>query len=162
MFAIFTCIQSLTYWTDVFSQRDMDRVERDTCKSFLITLSRPSLTSRLKIVNRSLYHSAPVLWNNLPSHLRQVVHRVTPSLISNSPVSNLLTSLFLKKLKPIYFTLPVLLSLYSPMLFSGSIFPVLTKLRLFIPHTFRYRSPSYRSRQFLCYLTCKCLRICGH
>jgi len=36
---------------------------------------------------------------DLPSHLRQVVHHVTPSPISNSPVSNLLTSLFLKKLK---------------------------------------------------------------
>jgi len=65
----------------------------------LITLSRPSLTSRLKIANRSFYHYAPVLWNNLPSHLRQVVHHVTPS-ISNSPdVSDLSTSLFLKKLK---------------------------------------------------------------
>jgi len=61
----------------------------------LITLSRPSLTSRLKIANRSYYHSAPVLCNNLPSHLRQVVHHVTPSPISNSPVSNLSTSLSL-------------------------------------------------------------------
>jgi len=69
-----------------------------TRSSSLFTLSRPSLTSRLKIANRSFYHSAPVLWNNLPSHLRQVVHHITPS-ISNSPVSDLLTSLFLKKLK---------------------------------------------------------------
>jgi len=53
------------------------------------SLSRPSLTSRLKISNRSFYHSAPVLWNNLPSYLRQVVHHVTPSPISNSPVSDL-------------------------------------------------------------------------
>jgi len=70
------------------------------CTRFLslITLSRPSLTSRLKIANRSFYHSAPVLRNNLPSYLRQVVHHVTPS-ISNSPVSNLSISLFLKKLK---------------------------------------------------------------
>jgi len=64
-----------------------------------ITLSRPSLTSPLKIANRSFYHSAPVLWNNLPSYLRQVVHHVTPSPISNSPVSDLPTSLFLKTLK---------------------------------------------------------------
>jgi len=35
---------------------------------------------------------------NLPSHLRQVVHHVTPS-ISKSPVSDLSISLFLKKLK---------------------------------------------------------------
>jgi len=71
---------------------------RCTRSSSLITLSRPFLTSRLKIANRYFYHSAPVLWNNLPSHLRQVVHYVTPS-ISNSPVSYLSTSLFLKKLK---------------------------------------------------------------
>jgi len=66
----------------------------------LITLSRPSLTARLTIANRFFYHSAPAcLWNNLPSHLRQVVHHITPSPFSNSPVSNLSTSLFLKKLK---------------------------------------------------------------
>jgi len=29
--------------------------------------------------------------------------------------------------------------------------------RLFISHTIRYHSPSYHSRQFFCYLTCKCL-----
>jgi len=72
---------------------------RCTQSSSLITLSRPSLTSRPKIANRSFYHSAPVLWNYLPSHLRQVVRHVTPSPILNSSVSNLSTSLFLKKLK---------------------------------------------------------------
>jgi len=71
---------------------------RCTRFSSLITLSRPSPTSRLKIVIRSFYHSAPVLWNNLPSHLRQVVYHVTPP-ISNLPVPNLSTSLFLNKLK---------------------------------------------------------------
>jgi len=50
---------------------------RCTRSSSLITLSRPSLTSRLKIANWSFYHSAPVLWNNLPFHLRQVVHHIT-------------------------------------------------------------------------------------
>jgi len=74
----------------------------------LITLSRLSLTSRLKISNRSYYHSAPVLWNNLPSHLRQVVHHITPTPLLNSPVSDLSTALFFKKLKPISFTLPSL------------------------------------------------------
>jgi len=66
----------------------------------LSPFSRPSLTSRLNIANRpkSFYHSAPVSWSNLPSHLRQVVHHVTPS-IPNSLVSDLSTSLFLKKLK---------------------------------------------------------------
>jgi len=75
---------------------------RCTRSSSHITLSRPSLTSRLKsrlkITNRSFYHFAPVIWINLPSHLHQVVHHVTPP-ISNSPASNLSTSLFLKKLK---------------------------------------------------------------
>jgi len=80
---------------------------RCTRSSFLVTLGRPSLTSRC------FYHSTPVLWNNLPSHLRQVVHHVTPSLISNSPVSDLSTYLFLRKLKT---HLPFLLSLYSPRL----------------------------------------------
>jgi len=46
----------------------------------LIALSRPVLTSRLKIANIPYYHSAPVLWNNLPPHLRQIVHHVTPLL----------------------------------------------------------------------------------
>jgi len=37
-----------------------------------------------------------------------------------------------------------------------------TKLRRFISHTFRYHSPSYHSRHFLCNLTCKCLWISSH
>jgi len=47
---------------------------RCTRSSSLIILSRPSLTSRLKIANIDPYIilHAPVLWNNLPSHLRQV------------------------------------------------------------------------------------------
>jgi len=72
---------------------------RCTRSSSLITLSRPSLTPRLKIANRSYYHSAPALWNNLTSYLRQVVHHITASPILNSPVSVLSTSLFLKNLK---------------------------------------------------------------
>jgi len=82
---------------------------RCTQSSSLITLSCPSLTSRLKIANRSYYHSAPVLWNNFPSDLH-AAHHVTLSPIFNSPVSDLSASL----LKPISFTLPFLLSLYSP------------------------------------------------
>jgi len=65
---------------------------RSTRSSCSITLSRPSLTSRPKIVNRSSYHSAPVLWNCRPSDLHQVVHYVTPPSILNSPVSDLSTS----------------------------------------------------------------------
>jgi len=113
------------------------------------TLSHPSLTSRLKIANRSCYQSALVLRNNLPSRLRQVVHHVTPSPILNCPVSDLSTSLFLKKLKTHLFTLPFLHCMYSPIIaISRLISLVLTKLRLFISHTIRYHSPSYHSHQF--------------
>jgi len=61
---------------------------------------------------------APVLRNSLPSDQRRVAHHVDPSLIFNSPGSDLSTSLslFLKKLKPIFFTVLLLLSLYSPRL----------------------------------------------
>jgi len=71
--------------------------------SSLITLSRPSLTSRFKIANRSYYHSAPVLWDNFLSDLRHAAHHVIPSPIINSPFSDLSTSLFLKKLKTYLF-----------------------------------------------------------
>ena len=73
---------------------------RSTRSSSLITLNRPTNTSRLKILNRSFSHSAPVLWNNLPPDLRQFSYYPTSSTVTlNSPVSNLSTSLFLKKLK---------------------------------------------------------------
>jgi len=69
-------------------------LHRCTLSSSLITLSRPSLTSRLKIAIRSYFRAAPVLWNNLPSHIRQVVHHVTPLPI----LKNLSHSLFLSSL----------------------------------------------------------------
>jgi len=73
---------------------------RCTRFSSLIALSRPSLTSRRKIANRprSYYHSAHILWNNLPYDLRHVTHHVTAPMY-NSPVSDPSTSLFLKKFK---------------------------------------------------------------
>ena len=73
---------------------------RSTRSSSLITLNRPTNTSRLKILNRSFSHSAPVLCNNLPPDLPQFSYYPTSSTVTlNSPVSNLSTSLFLKKLK---------------------------------------------------------------
>jgi exonuclease III len=73
---------------------------RSTRSSSLITLNRPTNTSRLRISNRSFSHCAPVLWNNLPPDLRQFSHHLTSSTSTlNSPVSDLSTSLFLKKLK---------------------------------------------------------------
>jgi len=105
--------------------------------SYLITLTRPSLTSRLKIANRSFYHSAPVLWNNLPSHLVRLF--ITSLLLLFQTRLCLIFQLIfsLRSWKPISFNLPFLLSLYSPIAIPGLISPVLTKLRLFISHTFQ-------------------------
>jgi len=58
---------------------------RCTLSSSLITLSRPALTSRLKIATTSYYHSAPVSWNDLPFDLCHVAHHVTPSPINCLP-----------------------------------------------------------------------------
>jgi len=52
--------------------------------------------------------------NSLPSDLRHVAHHVTPSSILNSPVSDLSTCLFLKKLETHLFHCSFILSLYSP------------------------------------------------
>jgi len=137
---------------------------RCTRSSSLITLSRLSLTSRLKRANRSFYHSAPVLWNNLPSHLRHVVHHVTPSPITNSPVSDLSISPFLKKLKTHLFHSSLFLS-YLVCIHLGYLrtdISGIDQASSFISHTFRYYSPSYHSIQCLCYLTCKFLWISGH
>ena len=68
---------------------------RSTRSSSLVTLNRPSHCSRLKITNRSFYHSAPALWNTLPSDLRQLSpHFLSYQPICNSPVFALSSSLF--------------------------------------------------------------------
>jgi len=65
------------------------------------TLSRPSITSRLTIANRSHYHCAPVLWNSLPSDISHIAHHATLSPILNLPVSDLIpTSLSSKVINP--------------------------------------------------------------
>ena len=69
---------------------------RSTRSASFVTLNRPSVTSGLKISNRSFYHFAPVLWNSLPPHLR---HSAFNSPTSDSRLSDYSTSLFLKKLK---------------------------------------------------------------
>jgi len=76
-------VLSLTYKSLKTSYRSLLSFPSHRCtrSSSLISLSRPSLTFRLKIANRSYYHSAPILWNNLPFHLRQIVHHITPSSI---------------------------------------------------------------------------------
>jgi len=108
------------------------------------------LTSRLKIANRSYYYSAAVLWNNLPSDLCHVPYHVTPSPILNSPVSDLSTSHFLKKLKAFSFTLPFLLSLYLPKLSQD--WYIRYGLHCFISYTFCNDSLSFYACQFFFHL----------
>src|SRR5664279_4786728 len=38
-----------------------------TRSSSVVTLRRHTVTSRLKVTNRSFFHHAPILWNNLPA-----------------------------------------------------------------------------------------------
>jgi hypothetical protein len=68
---------------------------RSTRSSSVVTLTRPSNPSRLKITNRSFYHTAPALWNNLPTELRAYARDTQSFALS--------TSQFLKKLKTYLF-----------------------------------------------------------
>ena len=67
---------------------------RSTRSSSLVTLSRPPVTSRLKIVDRSFSSFLPQLWNNLPAQLRQPGQSSTLSLSSESFHLHLKTYLF--------------------------------------------------------------------
>jgi hypothetical protein len=73
---------------------------RSTRSSSVVTLTRPSNPSRLKITNRSFYHTAPALWNNLPTELRAYARDTQSFALS--------TSQFLKKL--IFFIIHFLLN----------------------------------------------------
>jgi len=76
-----------------------------------------ALLSPLKIANRSYNHSAPALWNNLPStSCCSPRHSFFYVKLACSPVSDLSTSPFLNKLKTYLFILPFLLCMYSPRL----------------------------------------------
>jgi hypothetical protein len=68
---------------------------RSTRPSSVVTLARPSNLSRLKLKNRSFYHTAPALWNNLPTQLRAYAHNTNSFTLS--------TSQFLKKLETYLF-----------------------------------------------------------
>jgi hypothetical protein len=70
---------------------------RSTRSSSVVTLTRPSNPSRSKITNRSFYHTAPALWNNLPTELRAYAHNTNSFALS--------TSQFLKKHKTYLFHL---------------------------------------------------------
>ena len=106
---------------------------RSTCSSSLITLNRPSVPSGQKMSNRSFFHSAPVLCNSLPSHLRHSAHHST----SSSPTygfytSDLSTSVFLKKLKFHLFRISFPLLSCTHLGFTRRISLVLTLLGPFI------------------------------
>jgi hypothetical protein len=66
-----------------------------TRSSSVVTLARPSNPSRLKLTNRSFYHTAPALWNNLPIELRAYARNTNSFALS--------TSQFLNKLKTYLF-----------------------------------------------------------
>jgi len=115
----------------------------------IVVLGLPLLSPLVALLSHLVLKyqiSAPVLWNNLPSHLCQVVHHVTPSPISNSPLPDLSTSLFLKKLKTHLFHFSFSPNLYSPMGYLRTDISGIDQACLFISHTFRYPSPSYHSR----------------
>ena len=77
---------------------------RSTRSSAVVTLLRPSNTSRLKVTDRSFYYQAPALWNSLPKELRSYSlassPHVSPSESSqSSTLLSLSPTLFHKKLK---------------------------------------------------------------
>jgi hypothetical protein len=61
-----------------------------THSSSIVTLARPSNPSRIKLMNRSFYHTATALWNNLPIELRayarniNLFHHSFPPIVSSS------------------------------------------------------------------------------
>ena len=69
-------VLSLTYNSLQYSQpkylRELFTIQppRSTRSSSYLTLSRPPVTTRLKFSNRSISHTAPRLWNELPSEFR--------------------------------------------------------------------------------------------
>jgi hypothetical protein len=103
-------IISLTYNALQFHKpsyiRDLLTVQKSqrTRSSDIITLERPVNPSRLKIIDRSFYFQAPVIWNSLPSTLRQ---RSDPG--SPHPTLKLSPKQFHSNLKTYLFT-----SSYSP------------------------------------------------
>jgi hypothetical protein len=85
-------VLSLTYNSLQYSQpkylRELFIIQptRSTRSSSYLTLSRPPVTSRLKFSNRAISHTAPRLWNDLPSELRKLsVSSPSSSTIHPSP-----------------------------------------------------------------------------
>jgi hypothetical protein len=74
-----------------------------TRSSAVLTLLRPSNTSRLKITDRSFSHHAPVLWNNLPLAMRQLSTHAHSQTHLPSPLLALSSSQFHARLKTYLF-----------------------------------------------------------
>ena len=73
---------------------------RATRSSYIITLQRPSVRSRLKVTDRSFTHHAPVLWNSLPKQLRQPsAHQSLSTPSDSTPLLALSSHQFHSKLK---------------------------------------------------------------
>jgi len=93
------------------------RIQSDTCtrSSTTVTLKRPTISSRLKITDRSFTHYAPVLWNAPPKAFRQPLIHSSHAIQfgSTSPLLDLSTSQICNSiLKLIYSTNHFLLSLF--------------------------------------------------
>src|SRR5664279_196016 len=76
-----------------------------TRSSSVLTLCRPTVTSRLKITNRSFFHHTPVLWNNLPVEMRQTFSSTHSNTMPTSifPCLALSSSQFHSRLKTYLF-----------------------------------------------------------
>jgi len=78
---------------------------RSTRSSSLITLTRPTNKSSLKITNRSFCLAAPALWNSLPSEMRQKSYSSSPKSALHSSPFDISPSVFHKRLKTYLFDL---------------------------------------------------------
>jgi len=134
-------------------------------RSSSITLTRPAVSSRLKITNRSFTHQAPVLWDALPRELRQpVVHSSQPDILYSTvpPILELSTSQFhsiSSKLISSKNHFPLSL-FYSPMSSSGSL-----KWLMYISSLFHFIYIQPLSFHFICftaYVSTQCLGISLH
>ena len=61
---------------------------RNTRSSSVVTITRPSSSSSLKITNRSFRYASPQLWNHLPHSFRQHPHHSLSQSLHSTPVSS--------------------------------------------------------------------------
>ena len=79
------------------------QTNNSTRSASVITLHRPTNTSRLKITNRSFSHFAPILWNSLPPDMRQPKSSTNTGTTSPTTLLELSSSLFHSRLKTFLF-----------------------------------------------------------